>query len=208
MQHCRRSQSDPDLGWSQTPRAPQPRKQSKKLAPGACIQQAFEGRMCEWKGAIKQAMTGGAYTVRLSAMSLFYRLQQRLYNCLAAQDGYREKSEKIVPWKRAQFLEVLHRKWRHTYALTCSSFPLTCWPCLLSGRCHRCCSDSSSSSLHCFPSSSFCSGNIPVSVLQAIVAYRKKRNKTLSPSHPVLMEGFWFRDRLQGLGFAWHKVVN
>lgn len=86
-------------GGHRPPGAPQSRQQSRNLAPGACIQQAFEGRVCEWKGAIKQAMTGEAHTARLSATSLFYRLQQRLYNSLAAQDGYRERFEKIVPWK-------------------------------------------------------------------------------------------------------------
>ena len=86
---------------------------------------------------------------------------------------------------------------RHTYALTCSSFPLTHWPRLLSVRSQGCYSDSSSSSLRCLSSPSSCSGNIPVSVLQATAAYIKKRSKTLSPCHPGLAEDFWCRDRLQ-----------
>lgn len=99
-------------GGHRLPGAPQPRQWSKKLAPGACIRQAFEGTACELKGAIKQATTGEAHTIRLSATSLFYRLQQRLYNSLATQDGYGKRPEKIVPWKQAQFLEVMHRKWK------------------------------------------------------------------------------------------------
>lgn len=40
-------------GGHRLPRAPYPRQWSKKSAPWAYIQQTFEGRSWEWKGAIK-----------------------------------------------------------------------------------------------------------------------------------------------------------
>lgn len=60
-------------------------------------------------------MTGKVHTVRLSASSLFYIMQQKLYSSLAAQDeerGEREReiSEKMVPCKLAQISEVVQRK--------------------------------------------------------------------------------------------------
>ena len=73
----------------------------------------------------------------------------------------------------------------HTCVSTCSSFPFTHWPWLLSGHSQRRYSDSSSSSLHCLSSPSSCCRNIPISVLQAIAAYIKKSSRTLSLSPRV-----------------------
>lgn len=44
----------------------------------------FGGTACEWKGAMEQAMAEEADAVLLSAISLFHKLQQRLYNLLSA----------------------------------------------------------------------------------------------------------------------------
>lgn len=130
MQRCRRSQCKPHSEWPQAAQSSSAKRTEQEVSSRSLHWQAFEGRACERKGAIKQAMTVEAHTVRLSTASLYYRLQQRLYNSLAAQNGSRERSYGNG-----------HRCWRwcienerHTYRLTCSSFPLTHVPCFLLAR--------------------------------------------------------------------------
>lgn len=117
-------------------------------------------------------MTGKVHTVRLSASSVFYIMQQRLYSSLAAQDeewGERGReraiSEKMVLWKLAQISEVVQRKRKARASINVFQLPthtlakLAFWslPVMLFSFLHS-------------PLQSVCSGDIPVAVLQAAAA--------------------------------------
>lgn len=135
MQDCR-SQCNPDPQGPQTPRAPQPRQQHKKSASGASIQWIFEGRVCErepwskpWQG--KHTLSDSLQHPSFTSYNKGFTIS--LQHKMAAETALK----KLFHGNRHHSWRWCMENERHRYALTCSSFPLTHWPRLLSSHCQK-----------------------------------------------------------------------